>query len=207
MFYVNFFLRKGISMFVSAARVLLTTGLIGLIPACMSVPVTSLPRLAAMDPVSMDANQIEVAVRAPDDFDLPEDGATLVLTVWQEEGDETREELFHLQPVPGSPTKFLTQRTKAGFSIHRMRVDPKDAPRMDEFRAHMLSLKETPGQKSLSVSVTTRPCLKPGANPFKDPRIAIYLRPTQEEDYFTLVKERSVPIELPGGDARYCETG
>ena len=59
----------------------------------------------------------------------------------------------------------------------------------------------------LSVSVTTRPCLRPGANPFKDPRIAIYLRPTQEEDYFTLVKERSVPIELPGGDARYCETG
>ncbi|HBF89839.1 MAG TPA: hypothetical protein DDX09_01615, partial [Hyphomonas atlantica] len=108
-------------MFVSAARVLLTTGLIGLIPACMSVPVTSLPRLAAMDPVSMDANQIEVAVRAPDDFDLPEDGATLVLTVWQEEGDETREELFHLQPVPGSPTEFLTQRAKAGFSIHRMR--------------------------------------------------------------------------------------
>ena len=49
-------------MFVSAARVLLTTGLIGLIPACMSVPVTSLPRLAAMNPVSMDANQIEVAV-------------------------------------------------------------------------------------------------------------------------------------------------
>lgn len=66
---------------------------------------------------------------------------------------------------------------------------------------------DAPGQKSLAVSVTTRPCLKPGANPFKYPRIAIYLRPTREYDYFTLVKERSVPIELPDGDARYCQTG
>jgi len=77
---------------------------------------------------------------------------------------------------------------------------------MDDFRAHMLSLKEAPGQKSLSVSVTTRPCLKPGANPFKDPRVAIYLRPAQDEEYFTLVKERKVSIEMPDGDARYCAT-
>lgn len=194
-------------MIVSTARgFLISLGLAALV-ACTSVPVASLPKLAALDPVAMDASQIEVAVRAPDDYDLPEDGATLVLTVWQEEGDRTREELFHLKPVPGGLTAFLTKRSKAGFAFHRLRIDPKDAPRMDEFRAHMLSLKDAPGQKSLSVSVTTRPCLKPGANPFKDPRIAIYLRPTREDDYFTLVKERSVPIELPDGDARYCQTG
>jgi hypothetical protein len=108
--------------------------------------------------------------------------------------------------VPDAPTRFLNKRAKAGFMIHRLHIHPKDAPRMDDFRAHMLSLKEAPGQKSLSVSVTTRPCLKHGANPFKDPRIAIYLRPAQDEDYFTLVKERKVSIEMPDGDARYCAT-
>ena len=75
---------------------------------------------------------------------------------------------------------------------------------MDDFRAHVLSLKETSGQKRLSISVTTRPCLKHGISPFKDPRIAIYLRPEQDEDYFTLVKERKISIEMPDGDVRYC---
>lgn len=194
-------------MFASIARIFVMGVILGLSAGCASIPVASLPKLAALDPVSMDAGEVEVAVRAPDDYELPEGGVTLVLSVWQEEGDHKREELFHLVPVPGGPTDFLRKRAKAGFTIHRLHVDPKDAPRMDDFRAHMLSLKETPGQKSLSVSVTTRPCLKPGANPFKDPRVAIYLRPTQDEDYFTLVKERAVPIEMPDGEARYCAAG
>ncbi|CUS57016.1 hypothetical protein MGWOODY_Hyp1478 [hydrothermal vent metagenome] len=193
-------------MFAIIARIFVIGAGVFLPMACASVPVTSLPKLAALDPTTMDASQVEVAVRAPDDYDLPEDAATLVLSVWQEEGDKTREELFHLVPVPDAPTRFLNKRAKAGFMIHRLHIHPKDAPRMDDFRAHMLSLKEAPGQKSLSVSVTTRPCLKPGANPFKDPRVAIYLRPAQDEEYFTLVKERKVSIEMPDGDARYCAT-
>jgi len=191
-------------MFANYARrfVLSLSGL--LLTACLSVPVTSMPRLAGLDPVTMDAVGVEVAVRAPDDYDLPEDGAILVLSVWREDGDEGREERFELVPVSGAPSEFLQDRNKQGFTIHRLHVDRADAPRMADFRAYMLSLKELPGQKGLSMNVTTRPCLKAGANPFKDPRVEIYLRPTQDEDYFTLIKERKVPITWPNGEARYC---
>jgi len=179
--------------------------LLGLfLTACLSVPVTSMPRLAGLNPVTMDAAGVEVAVRAPDDYDLPVGGVMLVLSVWREDGDERREERFELVPVAGASSEFLQGRDKRGFMIHRLHVDTKDAPRMADFRAYMLSLKEMPGQKGLSMNVTTRPCLKAGANPFKDPRVEIYLRPTQDEDYFTLIKERKVPITWPNGEARYC---
>lgn len=171
---------------------------------CLSVPLTSVPRLAALDPVTMDAAGVEVAVRAPGDFDLPEGGAILVLSVWREDGNEKRDERFELVPVSGAPSEFLQGRKKQGFTIHRLHVDPADAPRMADFRTYALSLKDMPGKKSLSLNVTARPCLKAGANPFRDPRIEIYLRPTQDEDYFTLIKERKVSIELPDGEAHYC---
>ena len=150
-------------MFANYARrfVLSLSGL--LLTACLSVPVTSMPRLAGLDPVTMDAAGVEVA-----------------------------------------PSEFLQDRDKQGFTIHRLHVDPADARRMADFRTYMLSLKEMPGRKSLSLNVTTRPCLKAGANPFKDPRVEIYLRPTQDEDYFTLIRERKVPITWPNGEVRYC---
>lgn len=194
-------------MLASFARVFIVGVTVALCSACTSVPITSLPKLAALDPISMDARKVEVAVRAPDGYSLPEGTATLVLSVWQEEGDTTYEESFRLAPVPGTPSDFLQDRAKAGFTIHRLRINPQDAPRVDGIREHMLSLKEVPGKKSLSVNVTADPCLKPGATPFKDPRIAIYLRPTQEEDYFTLIKERKVSMELPDGQLRRCEEG
>jgi hypothetical protein len=172
--------------------------------ACTSVPLTSLPKLAAMSPETMDASLMEVAVRVPEAYGLPDGSAMLTISVWRDDGTDERHERFDLVAVEGAPSAFLERQEKSGFTIHRLHIDPADAPRMQAFRAYALGLKDMPGQKSLSLSATARPCLAAGANPFRDPRVAIYLRLKPDEDYFTLIKERKVSLQTPDGEIRYC---
>jgi hypothetical protein len=124
------------------------------------VPLTSLPKLAAMSPETMDASLMEVAVRVPEAYGLPDGSAMLTISVWRDDGTDERHERFDLVAVEGAPSAFLERQEKSGFTIHRLHIDPADAPRMQAFRAYALGLKDMPGQKSLSLSATARPCLR-----------------------------------------------
>ena len=45
--------------------------------ACTHVPLSSIPKLAQIDPETTDLSQVELAVRVPQDFRLHRDGASI----------------------------------------------------------------------------------------------------------------------------------
>ncbi len=175
-----------------------------ILAACMSVPVTSLPRLASLNPETVDLAKTEVAVRVPEDFDIDTGGVRLIFAVTRENSPEKLEETFELEEIDGALEAGLQGHAKKGFAISRYRIAPADAPRLAAFRERTLALKSEPGKKAFSLSANAKPCLKPGANPFQDIKLTLFLRPAPDEDYFMLVKPTKLPMPTEKGKPHLC---
>ncbi|CAN0345422.1 unnamed protein product, partial [Chrysoparadoxa australica] len=68
--------------------------------ACSSVPITSYPKLASMNPETMDMREIEIAVRLQDDFGIIEDSVVIDVSLVHEETGEMLQEQFILEQSP-----------------------------------------------------------------------------------------------------------
>lgn len=185
-------------------RRLLASGLLGLAAACSSVPLTSLPKLAAISPFSLDPAAMEVAVRVSEDFRLPEDGVTLDFQVTREGSSELIEEVFVLDQVPGPLTAGLDKKARKGARIYRYRIAPADHARMTAFRETLVKLKAEPGRKKLDMKANAKPCLVAGANPFQKAKVSVFLRTAPDEDFFTLLDGAVVPLADQHGTPNRC---
>jgi hypothetical protein len=199
MFYMNFFNPEDRFMWR-----LLASGLVGLVAACSSVPLTSLPKLAAISPFSLDPAALEVAVRIPEDFRLPDAGVTLDFQVTREGSSELIEEQFVLDPVPGPLSAGLEDKVRKGTRIYRYRIAPADHARMTAFRETLVALKAEPGRKKLDMKANAKPCLVPGANPFQKAKVTVFLRTAPDQDFFTLLDNAVVPLADQHGTPNRC---
>jgi hypothetical protein len=199
MFYMNLFNPEDRFM-----RRLLASGLLGLAAACSSVPLTSLPKLAAISPFSLDPAAMEVAVRIPEDFRLPAESVVLDFQVTREGSSEQIDEVFVLDPVPGPLTAGLDKKARKGTRIYRYRIAPADHARMTAFRETLVKLKAEPGRKKLEMKANAKPCLVSGANPFQKAKVSVFLRTSPDEDFFTLLDDAGVPVVDQQGVPNRC---
>lgn len=171
---------------------------LAILPACTHVPLTSIPKLASIDPATTDFSKVELAVRVPEDFRLHRDGATIkaVLTPEGETPDELNLSLDHSsEPL----TPFLERQQGSKFKILRFEIDPADAQRASEFRDRVIATKdrlqaeERGGSASFNVGSTG--CLAQDANPFQDLRMKFFIRTTPDERFYPPINEIRISPE------------
>ena len=110
--------------------------LVGLIVVgCTSVPITSYPKLAAMDPETMALENLELAVRMQDDFGVIKDSAVISVSLVHEETGETLQRDFILDENPEALTPVLERNLKSGYVIRRFKMSEETAQDATEYRA------------------------------------------------------------------------
>jgi hypothetical protein len=174
-----------------AAWTFLISAAAALMAACTSVPLGSLPRLAELNPRTLDPSGIEVAVRLPDALEV----ATTTLT-YRLSNKQTGEEIgdaYALAPVDAPPTAFLRKQLKRDTQIMRYRLEPDQAAALAAARDRALTWSKGQGQLTMSAGASF--CLKPDANPFGKLKITFYLRGAPSDDFFTLISERSIKLD------------
>tara|TARA_B100000678_G_C18175889_1_gene489145 strand:- start:546 stop:1187 length:642 start_codon:yes stop_codon:yes gene_type:complete len=195
MYYMNFWMFE-MKYLSRASQSVFALAVLGL-SACTSVPLTSLPRLQGLNPTQMDFSEVRVALRVQEGFRLEKDTVTLSMDLTNETQWLDLSEQFPLDIRQRDDDPFLNRQAKPGFTIYEFQIRPEDATRARKLQAVVADLKrrsesgETPKEKhSFSLSVNFKPCLEKGANPFRNARVTVYLRPDPADAYFKLVKER-----------------
>lgn len=179
--------------------------LFGLVTACTSVPITSLPRLSTLDPIVMDPAQLDVAVRLQEGLALGEEGVTLSFrmlnkTLGEEVGGE-----FPLQPLDEPLNPFLLRQQAKGGTVLRFRLDEDQSAMVRQARDQMLLWQENPDSEGvINIAVTAEPCLLPGVNPFRTLRFSVYLREAPDRGYFTVLSNARFKVTETFGRIDRC---
>ena len=193
----------------TSTRLTLLAFLTGLIASCTSVPITSYPKLATLDPMTMDLADLELAVRMQDDFGIIKDSAVLSVGLVHEETGDAIQRQFVLQENPQPLTDTLKGKQKAGYVIRRFKMDPETAAEAMDYRTEVIARRDAePGdQHEGTFSASVGFCMEPGGNPFLDPRMTLFLRTAPDKNFFTMVKETKVPLPRDQQEqAKACAT-
>lgn len=170
---------------------------------CLSVPITSVPKLLALKPETMDISGMEVAVRVQDDFVIDEDGVILRFVAPISNSDETLKKTISLTPIEAALTPYLQKQTRRGFQIKRFRVNPDDVPLFVDYRNQVLEERALGiGNKKGSFFAAAKGCLKQSANPFVDIKMTLYLKTDKEKKYFKLFREQKLAITRKRDDSQ-----
>jgi len=166
------------------------------ITACTSVPITSYPKLASLDPETMDLADVEVAVRMQDDFGVREDSAVLSVSLEHKETGDRVEKSFILEEYDVPLTPVLSRKSKDGYLIKRFRMSPETAEEALAYRTQVISLRnEEPGkQHDGTFGARVGFCMQPGGNPFLDPRMTLFIKTAPDKDFFTMFKETKMDL-------------
>ncbi|MEL8056666.1 MAG: hypothetical protein AAGK66_10955 [Pseudomonadota bacterium] len=167
-----------------------------IVVGCTSVPITSYPKLAAMDPETMALENLELAVRMQDDFGVIKDSAVISVSLVHEETGETLQRDFILDENPEALTPVLERNLKSGYVIRRFKMSEETAQDATEYRALVVAERdaETGDQHEGTFSARVGFCIEPGGNPFLDPRMTLFLKTAPEQSFFTMIKETKMPI-------------
>jgi hypothetical protein len=171
---------------------------VAILSACTHVPITSIPKLANIDPETTDLSQVELAVRVPQDFRLHRDGASIEVVLTPEgESPETLKLTLEHSEAPLTP--FLIRQQGQRFKILRFELDPADAKRATDYRARVIETKERLKAEgrggSASFSLGSTGCLAQGANPFQDLRMKFFMRTKPDEEFYPPIKEIRISPE------------
>ncbi len=179
------------------------------IAACTSVPITSYPKLASLDPETIDLADIELAVRMQDDFGIIKDSAVLSLSLQHKDTGEKIQERFILETNDAPLTRVLSQKNKQGYVIKRFRMSPETAAAATAYRMQVVTLRNAePGkQHEGTFSANVGFCMQPGGNPFLDPRMTLFIKTDPDKDFFTMIRETEVDLPRDQMEqAKLCET-
>jgi hypothetical protein len=124
--------------------------------ACASVNPIGLARLAAMDPLSADPEQISVAARLPQALKLRTGDLMMVVKTNGKEGPAKIDETFHLLVADAAAGEAGVIAPEVGERLQTARVAPADIERLRATQAKARTLKASGGPKgkgSLTVSI------------------------------------------------------
>lgn len=176
--------------------------------ACSSVPIMSLPKLAGFSPETADFANFELAVRVQDDFGVKSGSAKFQIAIANADKGELLNETLVMQEDPRALTPTLKGKLKPGFQIVRYRVGDETASRAEDIRTQVLTLKEVdPEGNQGSLSASANICRQVDGNPLISPLMTIFVRLDPEDDFFTLIKETRLPLDMSSSeDAILCKT-
>ena len=178
-------MRQAISAFLGLAA----------IAGCTSVPITSIPKLANIDPATTDFSQVELAVRVSEDFRLHRDGATIDV-VLSPDGEPPLTLNLNLQHSEAPLTPVLQRQRGSRFDILRFEIADEDAARASDYRDTVIATRERLKAEgvsgSASFSIGSTGCLAQGANPFQDLRMKFFIRTRPDEAFYPPIKELKI---------------
>jgi len=176
------------------------------IAACTSIPLTSLPKLAGLDAMTLDPADIEVAVGFQEGLALSDDAVTLEFEFTNGLSGQRLGGIFPLEPLQGPLTPFLTKKTANGRSVLRFGLTEAQAEEIRNARAIAMTWPKDPDQQhSLSFSAGAKPCLTENANPFRALQFSVYLQSDPEKDFFTMVKNKRLELDDSGLGLQRCD--
>ena len=164
-----------------------------LLTACASVPLMSLPKLAALDPETLDIDKIELAVRLDDTVGIKKDSAQLFIKI---ENEKTNKDLQHrlvLNVRETDLTPFLQKKERSGYTVHRFKLTPEQAKTAEGFRQDALDMRDTYGKdlKSKLAAQVAFCQFKDGPSLDKF-NMTFYVRTNPNKDFFTLFKKQEI---------------
>ncbi len=155
-----------------------------LVSGCGHVPLTSLPKLSRMDMMTLDAEQLRVAVDMPDGLRVQEDSAIIVAGLKESPAGSALEERFVLEEVE---TGVAAGNLPAGAQVFR--IAESDLQRLEALRAVVRERKRNfPRDTRGFLTVTSSGCRR-GALPDGPLYVDTLLRTTDSEDYFVLTND------------------
>jgi len=196
-------------------RLLPSAALIGvsmILHGCASVPLMSLPKLAALDPETLAMDKIELAVRLDDTIGIKTDSAQLFIKIENEKTTEALQHRLILNVRETDLTPFLERKEKPGYTVHRFKLTPEQANAAETFRKKALTMRNE-NEKDLR----SRFAAQVGFCEFKDgpsyegASMTLYLRTNPKKDFYTLIKELEIKPSAKEKAARektgpiYCD--
>lgn len=169
----------------SLVSVLLTCLLAG----CMSVPPTSMVKLARFSPMEADPAVLRVAVKAPKQILVRDGDATLNIRLDVSDPKYRFDEVFQLQAqVPDPSSIGLAAVATANERVTVFALQPMDVARMRDVQLKARAYKASGGASghgSLSIGVSG--CLF-SDHPDGPIRVSSYLKTEEDEPYFALLR-------------------
>ncbi|MEP9350236.1 hypothetical protein [Xanthobacter sp. KR7-225] len=163
---------------------------------CSHIPLTSLPKLASLDPAALDLSALRAAMRAPDTLRPEPGGATLTMSFWVA-GAETRKTTIDaaLEEDTAVARAALKAEEKPGFRITVFRLSEDGRRRLEAARDEVRNLKAreaTTGSRVRgSLSVGAKACAA-GALPDGPLLLSTYLRTEPTGDFIPLTVDLDV---------------
>ncbi len=172
-----------------------------LLVSCASVPLMSLPKLARLDPETIDISQVELAIRVNDDYRILKDSAKIGMLFSNDlSGDSFKETLIlpeHVAPL----TKYLIKQKKPGFVLYRYKLDEHSSDAAEKYRANILKFKaRNKGDNSMEISASAGFCAAGAANIDADVLLKFYIKTKPKQEFYTLFKQRKMSFRDKGGN-------
>ncbi len=186
---------------------------LGVLAACTTIPLTSIPKLSALNPRTFDFSKAKVAVRIQEGFKVEDGDVRLTVDLFDGAKQTHTTETFEMLVEDMPQSDFLKKESRHGMDIYGFSFKESDMARVLAFRDAFSAIAEQEGstnergQNSFSLNVNSQGCLEKGENPFQKMKVKIYLKPALDEDYFTFVKEQKIDLaELNEGKIPQCES-
>ncbi|MFS8044532.1 hypothetical protein [Rhizobium sp. BR 314] len=154
---------------------------------CLSTPLSSLPKLARLNFLTMDFAEVRAGLRQPSALALrPGDFVMTVKTKTDGSSDETVDRFVLLETTEPAELQSLATEVKSGFALSAWRVAPTDVPRLAAIQERTrASLQHGPRVRgSIEITVTggcTRETIPAGPL-----AVSTYLKPARGEGFITL---------------------
>lgn len=176
-----------------------------LLVSCSTIPITTIPKLMALDPETIDIGDVEMAIRLGDDFRIKNKSAMLKISIENKASAQKYAERFILEHSTEPLTPFLLRKQKDGYAVYRFKMTEEAVERATTLRENAYKMRKNSRKKnSVTISASAKFCLKSGANPFTDLAFTFFIRTNPNKKFYTLFKERKLPIKGGDGKIIYC---
>lgn len=156
--------------------------------ACASVNPVGLAKLAAMDPLSADPQQISVAARLPESLKLRTGDLMMVVKTKESSGPDTINETFLLAVEDAAPGDAAVVMPENGERLQTARVAPADIERLRATQAKARALKVTgEGKGKGSLTVSAKGGCKTGEFGDADLVMNLFMQTETDGEWFPVV--------------------
>jgi len=161
-----------------------------LLAGCGHVPVPAMIELAQLDPLTVDAREIRVAVRMPVALRAKPDGVEMIFGATRKRPNKKMAETFILAEAENpNLTPALRAAQKPGFHIAVFRIAESDLYRLEAVRARIREWKaDKKGETEGVLSVNASGCWRD--QPVEGPvPVSTFLKLDRGSDFFVMTRD------------------
>jgi hypothetical protein len=169
------------------AAALLTVSAV--LPACSSIPLSSLPALSQIDPQTTDIRYLRVAMDLPIGL-RPRPGGVIMEADVKAAGTPDRSIPFRLETIePRSSGSMANIPLESGRQRFLFRMAPMDVPAFDALRSGLFVLRDKGVSGSLGLGIKSKEFCRDGAIPAGPLLSTTYLRTSETKSFVVVTRD------------------